>query len=443
MARFVNPKLLAAACFALAFSGTSLLDAALIQQIALPESGTDAASSISTAHTYTHAFNLGTGAADVLVNGVPFKGHAFGGTLTDSFRSGNTIQVASSTGTSNTAGSPSVKADGNAKTILQGFGFQTNAAVNSVLTLTLQGLETGATYSTRLYGYGWDASTTARTIRISTDADGVATSRDIEWSRFGLDGAFYADITYKLAAGTSAVIHLTTLDAGNGPHLSAITNQQFSPPVSAFIKDSIVDTKALLGGNGASYGRSMNGQAFQNDILVSHNGWQYTAWYDTVGTDQSVLIARRSILGSVSGPWEIHDTGSNLDNGDETQTGTRLWNAHNVIALGICKADGTLHISWDHHSHPLRYRKSIPGLVTHASSSWGAGMLEPERNWLVAPGSAVTSVTYPMFISTPDGGLLFNFRTGTSQGGSNHIASYHPFGGNYAAPVLVTVKDGS
>ncbi|MFM7182969.1 MAG: BNR-4 repeat-containing protein [Verrucomicrobiales bacterium] len=210
------------------------------------------------------------------------------------------------------------------------------------------------------------------------------------------------------------------------------------PPPLTFLSDSIVDDKALVTPVGTTFAGAMNGTSFQNDILVSHNGWQYTAWYDTVGTDQNVWLARRSILGPDSGTWEKFDTGSDQINGDES-----AWDVHNTISLGISKADGILHMAWDHHVHNLRYRRSLPGLTTYADSAWNGSSILAEQNWLTSSGSVLASVTYPMFIFTPEDTLLFNYRTGGSNNGSNWLAAWQPASANYSAPILVTIKDGT
>jgi hypothetical protein len=210
------------------------------------------------------------------------------------------------------------------------------------------------------------------------------------------------------------------------------------PPPLVLLGDSIVDDKALVTPVGTAFAGAMNGTAFQNDILVSHNGWQYTAWYDTVGTNQNMWIGRRSILGPTSGTWEKFDTGSDQVNGDES-----AWDTHNTISIGISKADGTLHMSWDHHGNTLRYRRSLPGLATYADSVWNASRILAEQNWLTSSGSTITGVTYPMFIPTPEDTLLFNYRTGGSNNGSNWLGTYQPATNNYAAPILVTIKDGT
>lgn len=211
-----------------------------------------------------------------------------------------------------------------------------------------------------------------------------------------------------------------------------------APAPLVLLSDSIVDDKALVTPVGTAFAGPMNGTAFQNDILLNHNGWQYTAWYDTVGTDQNVWLARRRILGTASGAWEKFDTGSDQLNGDES-----VWDTHNTISLGISKVDGILHMSWDHHGNTLRYRRSQPGLATYSDQVWNSSQILAEQNGVTAAGSTITGVTYPMFINTPENALLFNYRTGGSNNGSNWLASWQPSSLNHATPILVTIKDGS
>jgi len=215
-------------------------------------------------------------------------------------------------------------------------------------------------------------------------------------------------------------------------------NCHAAPAPLIFLTDSVVDDSALVTPVGTTFAGPMNGTAFQNDILVNHNGWQYTAWYNTVGSDQSVWLGRRSIRGPISGSWETFDTGSDQLNGDES-----VWDTHNTISLGISKADGILHLSWDHHGNTLRYRRSQAGLATVADQVWNASQIMAEQNWITSPGSAITGLTYPMFINTPENTLLFNYRTGGSNNGSNWLALWQTSSANYASPILVTIKDGT
>jgi len=220
-------------------------------------------------------------------------------------------------------------------------------------------------------------------------------------------------------------------------------NNPWQSPSAAFLQDSVVTTAACLMPSTATYGRAINGISFQKQILQAFNGYQYTAWYDTnaAGTTQTVWLARRPVSGTNIGAWQAFNTGSTFVNGQAS------WDAHNVIALGICPVDGTLHMAWDHHDNTLRYRRSVPGLCTTNTGAWGAGMLNGEQNWLIASGQTVTDVTYPQFIATPAGGLTMDRRIGTSGDGDQLWQSYIPIsggsGGNWTNQTLFLSRSGT
>jgi hypothetical protein len=230
--------------------------------------------------------------------------------------------------------------------------------------------------------------------------------------------------------------------AGTNP-TNGSSKPVWAAPRVAFLRDSVVATNACLMPNGSTYGRAINGISFQNNnILLTFNGYQYTAWYDTVGTSQFVWLARRTITNTTVGNWEKFQTDSEFLNGDETG-----WDAHNVIGIGICPADGTLHLTWDHHNHTLKYRRSIPGLCTTNLAAWGTGMLNAQQNWLVASGQTVSDVTYPQFTITPSGGLLLNRRIGSSGNGDQLLHTYIPItngvGGNWTTQTLFLARGGT
>jgi hypothetical protein len=83
----------------------------------------------------------------------------------------------------------------------------------------------------------------------------------------------------------------------------------------------------------------LTGQAFQQDALISYNGFQYTVYYNAT---RNVTIARRALP---SGTWK-EVVLPHRNTADD---------AHNVISMGICKNDGTIHLSYDHHNTTLRY----------------------------------------------------------------------------------------
>src|ERR1035437_3911018 len=64
---------------------------------------------------------------------------------------------------------------------------------------------------------------------------------------------------------------------------NATSHPNWISPRVAFLNDSVATTNALLMPTGVEFGRAINGVSFQADILITFNGYQYTAWYDNVG----------------------------------------------------------------------------------------------------------------------------------------------------------------
>jgi hypothetical protein len=173
------------------------------------------------------------------------------------------------------------------------------------------------------------------------------------------------------------------------------------------------DSEGLLTTAGltiVSYGGYLNGESFQQDGIVSYNGYQYVAFWNA---SRHVVLARRALP---SGAWStVEFTDYSLSADD----------AHNTISLGICPKDGTLHLSFDHHSNNLHYRKSVTGLVTNPSTVvWAAASFSAVTSSLVGT-TTVTLVTYPRFVTEPDGNkMLFEARIGTSGSGDEYLWEY-------------------
>jgi hypothetical protein len=93
----------------------------------------------------------------------------------------------------------------------------------------------------------------------------------------------------------------------------------------------------------------INANSFQQNAITTVNGWQYATFYSDLLHGKKhdccyVNLARRKATGpapdSVGSEWEtfaftdyqqVHDDG------------------HNTISIGVCKEDGTIHVSFDHH----------------------------------------------------------------------------------------------
>ena len=173
------------------------------------------------------------------------------------------------------------------------------------------------------------------------------------------------------------------------------------------------DSEVLLTSAGltvVSYGGYLNGESFQQDGIVSYQGYQYAAFWNT---SRHVVMARRALPSGSWSSFEFTDYSLSADD------------AHNTISLGICPRDGTLHLSFDHHSNSLHYRKSLAGLLANPSTAaWTSASFSAVTSSLVG-STTVNLVTYPRFVTEPDGNkLLFEARTGTSGSGDEYLWEY-------------------
>ncbi len=153
-------------------------------------------------------------------------------------------------------------------------------------------------------------------------------------------------------------------------------------------------------------GEQLTGQAFQQDALITHKGYQYTVYYNS---NHNVCIARRKMP---VGQWEeiVLPYKNKADD------------AHNVISMGICANDGSIHLSYDHHNDPLHYCYSIQGSANDPENMiWDASSFSETTNIMDAE---VVDVTYPRFINKPDGNLLFECRYKLSGDGDSYLREY-------------------
>ena len=155
------------------------------------------------------------------------------------------------------------------------------------------------------------------------------------------------------------------------------------------------DAPRLLPVGDAWAANSVNGVIFRNDPITTAGDQQFVAYYDGEGR---VVVAKRTIGAAEWMPTVTPFTGNVKD-------------AHNSISL-IADGDGYLHLSWDHHGHPLRYARS----KTPRSGDFAEKM--------PMTGKTETNVTYPQFFQLADGNLLFFYRDGASGRGNLVLNRY-------------------
>lgn len=153
-------------------------------------------------------------------------------------------------------------------------------------------------------------------------------------------------------------------------------------------------------------GEQLSGQQFQSDAILTYKGYQYTVYYNMT---RNVCIARRKLP---VGAWE------------EVVLPYRntINDAHNTISIGISHKDGRIHLAYDHHNDPLRYSFSIRGSANDPENMpWEAASFSPTTDVMDRP---VPNVTYPTFVSMPNGNLLFDCRFRWSGFGDNYLREY-------------------
>jgi|GEM_PF-1023565 len=157
-----------------------------------------------------------------------------------------------------------------------------------------------------------------------------------------------------------------------------------------------------------AYNTNINGVSFQQDALVTYNGYQYLVYWSS---NRHVSLARRALP---DGAWQSFEL---------TDFQFQTSDAHYDISLGISPRDGTLHLSFDQWSSDFRYRKSISGVASNPqNSAWTSQIFLPTQNHLT--GTPLTPTTYPRFVSSPSGKLLLLLRHGISGSGDSFLYEY-------------------
>jgi hypothetical protein len=157
---------------------------------------------------------------------------------------------------------------------------------------------------------------------------------------------------------------------------------------------ALADSKRVPIGRGWAK-NFVNANILRHNSVVSHEGSQYVAYYSE---EAFVVVAKRKLD---SEKWELR----------KTRYKGNVRDAHNTISIMV-DGDGYLHMSWDHHNHPLRYCRSV-----------APGSLELTEK-ISMTGKNEKSVTYPEFYRLPNGNLLFLYRDGKSGNGNVMMNHY-------------------
>lgn len=140
---------------------------------------------------------------------------------------------------------------------------------------------------------------------------------------------------------------------------------------------------------------SVNTTVFRKNSLVTYKDTQFVAYYNSEG----VLVLGKRKLNDKE--WILY----------KTQYKGNVRDAHNSISIMV-DGDAYLHVSWDHHGHPLKYAKGIAPMALQL------GEMQPMTS------QQENNVTYPEFFRMPNGDLIFMYRDGES-GRGNLVINYY------------------
>lgn len=158
--------------------------------------------------------------------------------------------------------------------------------------------------------------------------------------------------------------------------------------------------------------------------LMTQGDRQYIAYYNE---DRHMVVGQRRLNDD---NFQLHKMPV-FDRDEGKGTSTVLnWDSHNSITMGMDK-EGYIHLSGNMHVHPLTYFK---GTKPHDITSL-------EQVWEMT-GNNETRCTYPKFMTTEEGELIFHYRDGGSGDGNEIYNIYDTESKKWSRLLDVALTDG-
>nr|MBI1229158.1 hypothetical protein [Cytophagales bacterium] len=141
--------------------------------------------------------------------------------------------------------------------------------------------------------------------------------------------------------------------------------------------------------------------------LLTHGDRQYIAYYNK---DRHMTVGQRDLTANEFQLFTLPAFDREVGKGTSTILN---WDSHNSVTFGVDK-EGYIHLSGNMHVHPLTYFKSTePNDIT---------TLVQEEGMV---GSNESRCTYPNFMTTKEGDLIFHYRDGGSGNGNEIYNLYN------------------
>lgn len=229
-----------------------------------------------------------------------------------------------------------------------------------------------------------------------------------QWSQNGspLAGATNNTLTLAPLNAANAGVYCVVVANAYGSKTSASATLTLTgTPVPAATLTQVNDGNVAASGYGYAGSSGINAVSFICSSLMTVSNQQFFAYYGQHQTDSTyayngtIWIARRTV-GSTS--WQVFRT---------TLVPDDITDGHDVVAFGI-DGRGYMHLSWGMHNGNLHYARSTTSVLGTQNI-----IISGDLGVLGMTGTEV-AVTYPQFLSLPNGDLLFLYRVGGPGGGS-------------------------
>ncbi|MBG6083540.1 BNR repeat-containing protein [Zhihengliuella flava] len=163
--------------------------------------------------------------------------------------------------------------------------------------------------------------------------------------------------------------------------------------------------------------QTWSGHHVPQDILVAGEA-TFIGYYDA---DQRLALAYRPNPGAQWATYRVPGSAAKVG-----------WDSHNGIELGL-DSKGRLHVAANMHLDELRYWRMTR-----------SGDLSSLRRVETMVSSArEQQVTYPQFLNTASGELIFRYRNGGSGDGQDYLNVYRPESGTWESLLSTPLFDGS
>jgi len=158
--------------------------------------------------------------------------------------------------------------------------------------------------------------------------------------------------------------------------------------------------------------------------LYTHGNRQYIAYYNS---NRNMVVGQRNLGDEKFERHIVPPSSRESAGGTSTVLG---WDSHNYVTIGIDK-DGFIHLSGNMHVHPITYFRSTKA---HDIST-----LVQQMEMV---GSKEEKCTYPHFMETKEGDLIFHYRDGGSGNGNEIYNIYSCESRTWSRMLDVPLTDG-